>query len=434
MSIAITEEHHALAESIRAWARTACPVAAIRDMEPASADQPRGAEPAARAVPDGLAEIGLLSIGVPTAAGGAGGTVVDVAVGLEEAAAQLAHGPVFGCVLAAILLAQTPNATAAKELLPQLGDGAGPIAVGFATEPLPAQRSADGGLVVDGVAGPILDLDAGTHVLLPALVAGEVVWFVAAPDLSGRTVRAQEGLDFSRSIGHLQLTGAVIAPTAVLAGLSTSTVRNYAATLASAEAAGVANWCVRTASEYARVREQFGQPIGSFQAVKHLCAEMLVRAEVAAALTWDAARAADEDSEQHELACAVAACSALDAAVDNAKDCVQVLGAPASRGSTTRTCTCAGPYVRVNYSAARHAGVGRRPSWPWPAADAVSMSTCGPTTLVRRPKRPARTCVRASGRSPGFRRSRRAFVWLMRVTWLRTGRGRTGWPPHQRSS
>src|SRR5207302_10376277 len=70
---------------------------------------------------------------------------------------------------------------------------------------------------------------------------------------------------------------------------------------------------------------QFGKPIGSFQAVKHLCAEMLCRAEVAAAVAWDAAEAV-ADIEQHPLAAAVAAATALDAAVDNAKDCIQVLG------------------------------------------------------------------------------------------------------------
>ena len=105
----------------------------------------------------------------------------------------------------------------------------------------------------------------------------------------------------------------------------TERVRDLAATLAAAEAAGVAAWCLRTASEYAKVREQFGRPIGSFQAVKHLCAEMLCRAEVAAAVAWDAAECA-ADAEQHPLAAAVAASIALDAAVENAKDCIQVLG------------------------------------------------------------------------------------------------------------
>ncbi len=64
--------------------------------------------------------------------------------------------------------------------------------------------------------------------------------------------------------------------------------RRLLVTLAAAEAAGVARWCLETAVSYAKVREQFGKPIGSFQAVKHLCAEMLETVESVTAAAWDA--------------------------------------------------------------------------------------------------------------------------------------------------
>ena len=82
---------------------------------------------------------------------------------------------------------------------------------------------------------------------------------------------------------------------------------------------------MRTATAYAKTREQFGRPIGSFQAVKHLCARMLEHAESATAAAWDAASCAD-DPEQHALAAAVAGATALDLAVDTAHDAIQVLG------------------------------------------------------------------------------------------------------------
>ncbi len=109
-------------------------------------------------------------------------------------------------------------------------------------------------------------------------------------------------------------------------------VRRTAVTLAAAEASGVARWCLDTAVEYAKVREQFGKPIGSFQAIKHLCAEMLETAEAVTAAAWDAASAAtvlnsgQGDDEQWAFAVDVAAAVCFDGAVEVAKSCVQVLG------------------------------------------------------------------------------------------------------------
>jgi alkylation response protein AidB-like acyl-CoA dehydrogenase len=115
------------------------------------------------------------------------------------------------------------------------------------------------------------------------------------------------------------------APSVALA-LRSGAVRALALTLAAAEAAGVARWSLECAVAYAKVREQFGKPIGAFQAVKHLCAQMLEASESATAVAWDAATAYDEAAEQHALAAVTAGAVALDAAVSNAQACIQVLG------------------------------------------------------------------------------------------------------------
>jgi len=107
-------------------------------------------------------------------------------------------------------------------------------------------------------------------------------------------------------------------------------VRRAVVTFAAAEAAGVARWALRTAVDYANVREQFGQKIGAFQSIKHLCAEMLETAEAVTAAAWDVASIAfaydDGGDDQWAFAADVALVTCFDGAVDNAKSCIQVLG------------------------------------------------------------------------------------------------------------
>ena len=139
----------------------------------------------------------------------------------------------------------------------------------------------------------------------------------------GVTVEPLKATDFSRPLARVLLDSA---PAEVLP-VSAQRVRDLAATVLAAEAAGLARWTLRTATEYAKVREQFGKPIGSFQAIKHMCAEMLLRSEQISVAASDAAAAvANPDERQLSIAAAVAASTAIEAAKANAKDCIQVLG------------------------------------------------------------------------------------------------------------
>lgn len=283
MSIGISEEHVELAASLRKWA------ADLRGREAARAAE-RDETAAFGSVWTAVQEMGVATIGLPEAAGGGGGTALDVAVALEACAHELVPGPLLGPAVASAVLGELPAADAVVGLA--LGD-------------------------------LLWDAPSATHVLAEAAGGRWHLLPVGAVEVAAST-----GLDLTRRFGRVR---AVDESAGVeVAGLTTDRVRRTAVTLAAAEAAGVARWCLATAVEYAKVREQFGQPIGSFQAIKHLCAEMLETAEAVTAAAWDAAGAMEEASdaagEQWAFATDVAAAVALDGAVEVAKSCIQVLG------------------------------------------------------------------------------------------------------------
>jgi len=322
--IATTPDQLALQAALRDWAKQAGPIAAVRRLEPGA--------PAADQNPyrDDLAGLGVYSIAVPEEAGGAGGTLTDLAAALEQLTVALVPGPVLPTVLAGLLLTEA-GATAP---LQAIAAGRETAAVALTAAELKAIRAPDGTLRVTGRTGPVLGAGTTSHLLLGCTSDDGEAWFWTEAAAPGVTVTARPPLDFSRSLADVTLDGTAVPEDQLITGLRTPRVRDLAATLYAAEAAGVAAWCSATAADYARTRRQFGRVIGEFQAVKHLCATMACRAERAAALAWDAARAAGETAGEtageapgeHPLAAAAAAALALDDAVDNAKDCIQVLG------------------------------------------------------------------------------------------------------------
>ncbi len=347
MPIASTDEQFALQSSIREWAKRAATIEVVRGQETTAGGAGGAVDPGTDAHRwASLAELGFFGIGLPATAGGAGGTTADLAAALAQAAESLIPGPVLPTALAGQLLAGCPDQAAARDHLPALAAGQLCVAVALGPGDLTAEPEPGGGLLVHGSTGPVLGAGTTTHLLLAATIGpgtggrpadrsrqvrgdpqpGPTAWFLVPAGQPGITVTARPPADFSRSLADIAADAVHIAPDQMLPGLTDARVRDLAAALAAAEAAAVAGWCARTAAEYAAIRHQFGRPIGSFQAVKHLCAQLLCRAETASVLAWDAARAAGDEPGALPLVAAAAAAHTLDAAVENAKDCIQVLG------------------------------------------------------------------------------------------------------------
>lgn len=299
MSATITDEQFAARDLVRTWAAGAGAPAAVRDVEHDRPDAWRG-------VFDGVADLGLFGVAVPEDSGGAGGTVVDLCAMVEEAARALVPGPVVSTALATLVVTDST-------LLQSLSSGQ--LTAGICTD---CDLREDSGRL-SGTADHVIGAEQGGILL----VAYDDHVALVETDGEGVELQPLSATDFSRPLARVTLKSA---PFRTL-NVSGRRFRDLAATLFAAEAAGVAGWTLDTAADYAKVREQFGKPIGSFQAVKHMCAEMLLRHQQIAVAAGDAAlAAAGDDDGQLSIAAAVAAAVGIDAAQANAKDCIQVLG------------------------------------------------------------------------------------------------------------
>ena len=354
MSIAITEDHRALAD-------TASDFLLKRDARGAARalleSRDRGA---ARLLGRARATSAGSGCTSPRQHGGSGFGLPELVVVVEELGRALAPGPFVPTVIASAVLAAAAPDEMQSRLLPGLADGidhrrgrARRRRARCAT----GKASGSAGVVLGGGLADILLVAGGDDVAVVDVAAG------------GVTVDMPPNLDPTRRAARVTLDGA---PAEVIPGARQVLV-DLARTILAAEAAGIARECTELAGEYAKVREQFGRPIAMFQAVKHHCANMLVATELATAAVWDAARAAATGGDQLSLHRG----DGRDAGDARPPTCApsstsRCTAASASRGSTTPTSTCGG---RLR---------SRRSSMPKQAANDV-------TDLYRRGVRRARS-------------------------------------------
>src|SRR5271165_2364187 len=323
MPIAITPEHQDLADSVRSLVARVAPSEGLHAALEAPIDNPPPYWQAA-------AEQGLQGVHLAESVGGQGFGILELAVVLAEFGYGAVPGPfVPSAIASALIAAHDPDTKVLTDLASGTAIAAYALASGLtATRHGPDEKT----LVIRGEIRAVAAAGEASLLVLPVAIDSGEEWVVLRADQL--EIEPVTSVDPLRPIAHVRANAVEVGDDALLSNLSVVAARALISTLLSAEAVGVARWATDTASDYAKIREQFGRPIGQFQAVKHKCAEMIADTERATAAVWDAARAVDEARENNwdtegsavEFAAAVAATLAPAAAQRCTQDCIQVHG------------------------------------------------------------------------------------------------------------
>lgn len=316
MPIAILEEHNDLADSVRSFVERVAPSEVLHEALENPVPNPPPYWKSA-------AEQGLQGVHLAESVGGQGFGILELAVVIAEFGYGAVPGPfVPSAIASALIAADNPDAAVLGDL------ASGEVIAAYALDSgLTATRQGDR-LVIRGEARAVPAAAQASLLVLPVAIESGEEWVVL--DAAGLEIEPVPSVDPLRPVAHVRANAVEVGDDRVLANLSRGHARALMSTLLSAEAIGVARWATDTASEYAKIREQFGRPIGQFQAIKHKCAGMIAETERATATVWDAARAIDAGRENphtaYEFAAAVAATLAPVAAQHCTQDCIQVHG------------------------------------------------------------------------------------------------------------
>ena len=326
MNFAFSEEQDQLREFVRSFLEDKSSEAAVREQM----DTEQGYD---EAVWNQMAEqMGLQALAIPEEYGGQGFGFIEQVVVLEEMGRALLCAPYFSsCVLAANTLLQSGDEDAKNAHLPGIASGETRAALAFTEENgkwdesgVTAQATASGdGYSISGTKMYVLDGHTANLMIVAARTDAGVSLFAVDPASDGVTTTALSTMDQTRKQAKVELDGA----SGTLIGTDgggwdvLNTVLDLAAVALAAEQVGGAQMCLDMSVEYAKVRVQFGRPIGSFQAIKHKCADMLLEVESAKSAAyyagWCAAEMNDELPSVASLAKAYCSEAYFHAAAEN---------------------------------------------------------------------------------------------------------------------
>jgi len=304
MDLMPTPEQDAIRESVRAFLDEELPMPRVRALMGAPAD-------AYAELWRGAASLGFFGLGLPERRGGAGYSLTEEMVLCEELGRTLAPGPWLGSILAAHALAES-------------GDDGGALGQLLAGE----LRTA---ACIDAWGGPLTvrgDRVSGTRTSVLGAGVAEAFLVVDEAGVLFVPLQREVSVDAVPSLDATNPVGTVTFRAAPCRVLSSdrdvvTRLRRAAIVLACADAVGGTARTVDMSVEYGKVRQQFGKPIGSFQAVKHRCADMAVRAEVARSVTIYATVSARDGTADADFQAAVAKILCANAYLQNAADNVQ---------------------------------------------------------------------------------------------------------------
>ncbi len=319
MGLGLTPEQQALSDAVGQFAARHAPIAVTRDSFDALA---AGKLPAWW---DALVGNGFHAVHLPEHLGGQGGRLSDAACVLESAAKALLPGPLLPTVTTGAIALLADPAPAAEALVRNLASGM-PAAVLHPDDGDFEARTDGEQWLVSGQSDVIAGACSARLALVGARTAeGDVVWVVVDTDRPTATVEPVCGTDLVTDVGTLRLVDYRAAD--VLTGIDPDRAACVTLGLVASSTAGIAQWCVEAVTAHLRTREQFGKVIGTFQALQHNAAMLLVNSELATAAAWDAVRAVDESPDQHRLAAAAAAVIAISPVPDLVLDALTMFGA-----------------------------------------------------------------------------------------------------------